>query len=270
MRISHLLTSVVLFFLFSCPAFAQNNPALWDIHCVYVSVDTHPQYYWPVDTSLLTGSQLIERIEAALRHTGIDSCADTNSPAGTAVKQTYEKKFGDVTNIRFRTPDFPQLRIDIDFCPLNDANQFIVRVQASFAKKLSLGENSDYYVMADVWRSEPVMRLVSKVNLADNLTEMSLEQVRGFISSKSASKPSDVNQISPQFAKSSVEISTKSEKPANQQDVETKFVCSKSSDIFHKASCPSAKRISANNLVVYNTRDDAIAAGKKPCQRCDP
>ncbi len=267
MRISHLLTSGLFFFLFSSPAFAQNNPALWDINCLYVTVCTHPQFYWPVDTNVLTGSQLIERVESALRHAGIDSCADINSPEGTFLKKIHENKFEGVSDLRFRHPDFPELRLDIDFCPMKDANQFILRVQVSLAKKLSLGENSAYYVMADVWRSEPVMRLVSKANLPDNLTGTVLEQVRVFIAAKSASKPSDVNQISPQFIKSSVELNTKSEK---QKNAEAAFVASKNSQIFHKASCPSAKRISPNNLVTYATRDEAIAAGKKPCERCNP
>jgi hypothetical protein len=267
MRITHLLTLAVLFAVFSNPAFAQNNPALWDINCLYVNVCMHPQYYWPVDTNVLTVGLLTERVESSLWRAGIDSCADTNFLAGSSLKKTYENKSANGADIKFRNPDFPELRLDIDLCPLKDANQFILRVQISMAKKLPLDKNSDYYVMADVWKTEPATRLVSKINLANNLTEMALEQVRVFIASKSASKPSDVNQISPQFIKSSVEIKTKSEK---QKNIESKFVASKNSLIFHKASCSSAKRISANNLVSYAARDEAIAAGKKPCERCNP
>jgi Metal binding domain of Ada len=267
MRTPHLLTFAVLFVIPSNPAFAQNNPVLWDINCLYVTVCTHPQFYWPVDTNVLTESRLAERVESALRHAGINLCTDINSPDGASPEKTYEKKFKGVSDLRFRHPDFPEFRLDIDLCPLKDANQFIYRVQVSFAKKLSLGENSAYYIMADVWKSEPVMRLVSKANLPDNFTETVLEQVRVFIAAKSASRPSDVNQISPQFIKSSVEINTKTEK---QKNVEATFVSSKNSQVFHKASCPSAKRISPNNLVSYAARDEAIAAGKKPCERCNP
>ena len=267
MRISHLLTLAVVSVVISNPAFAQNNPALWDINCVYVSVDTHPQYYWPIDANVLTESRLIERAESAVRRAGIDSCADINSSEGATFKSIYEKKSGNAADLRFHRPDVPELRLDIDLCPMKDANQFILRVQVSFARKLSLGKDSEYYIMADVWKTEPAMRLVSKINLADNLTEMTLEQVRVFIAAKTASRPSDVNQISPQFAKSSVEIRTKSEK---QKNAETKFVASRNSSIFHKASCSSAKRISANNLVSYAARDEAITAGKRPCERCNP
>lgn len=267
MRTPHLLTVTVLFVIISNPAFAQDNPALCDINCLYVTVCTHPQFYWPVDANVLTASRLIERVESALRHAGIDSCADINSTEGASLKKIYEKKFKGTSDLRFRHPDFPELRLDIDFCPMKDANQFIFRVQVSLAKKLPLGENSAYYIMADVWKSEPVMRLISKANLPDNLTKTVLEQVRVFIAAQSASKPSDVNQISPQFIKSSVELNTKSEK---QKDVEATFVASKNSQVFHKASCSSAKTISPNNLVSYATRDEAIAAGKRPCERCNP
>jgi len=48
------------------------------------------------------------------------------------------------------------------------------------------------------------------------------------------------------------------------------YIASKNSAVFHRADCKSASTISAKNLVRYNTRDEAIAAGKKPCHECDP
>jgi phosphatidylserine/phosphatidylglycerophosphate/cardiolipin synthase-like enzyme len=48
------------------------------------------------------------------------------------------------------------------------------------------------------------------------------------------------------------------------------YVASKNSQVFHKAGCKSAAKISEKNLVKYNTRDDAIAAGKHPCHECNP
>jgi len=48
------------------------------------------------------------------------------------------------------------------------------------------------------------------------------------------------------------------------------YVASKNSAVCHRADCKSASTISAQNLVRYNTRDEAIAAGKKPSQDCNP
>ena len=48
------------------------------------------------------------------------------------------------------------------------------------------------------------------------------------------------------------------------------YVASKRSQVFHRPDCKSAAKISEQNLVRYNTRDEAIQAGKKPCHECNP
>ena len=48
------------------------------------------------------------------------------------------------------------------------------------------------------------------------------------------------------------------------------YLASKKSQVFHKAGCKSAAKISEKNVVRYATRDEAIAAGKKPCHECNP
>jgi phosphatidylserine/phosphatidylglycerophosphate/cardiolipin synthase-like enzyme len=48
------------------------------------------------------------------------------------------------------------------------------------------------------------------------------------------------------------------------------YVASARSQVFHKAGCKGAAKISEKNLVKYATRDEAIAAGKKPCRECNP
>jgi phosphatidylserine/phosphatidylglycerophosphate/cardiolipin synthase-like enzyme len=48
------------------------------------------------------------------------------------------------------------------------------------------------------------------------------------------------------------------------------YVASKNSQVFHKADCKSATKISEKNLIHYATRDEAIQAGKKPCAECQP
>ncbi len=48
------------------------------------------------------------------------------------------------------------------------------------------------------------------------------------------------------------------------------YVASKNSQVFHKADCKSAAKISEKNLIHYATREGAIQAGKKPCAECKP
>jgi len=40
--------------------------------------------------------------------------------------------------------------------------------------------------------------------------------------------------------------------------------------VFHKADCKSVAKIAERNLVRYNTRDEAVQAGKNPCHECNP
>jgi hypothetical protein len=263
MRTIQVPAVAILFIVFPNLSFAQPNPALWDINCLYVTIALHPRDYLPVDSNVLTVPRLVERVESVLQDAGVGSCADLNSPMAADVK----KEFGSYSNLKIRQPDFPELRLDTDIFPMTDANQFIIRVQVSLAKKLPLSENSAYYIMADIWKNEPIMRLVSSANLPDVLTDTALEQVRAFIAAKSLAKQSDVNQISPKFIKSSVEFTTKSQK---KQNIESKYVASKNSQVFHKPGCPSAQKILPENLVSYSSREEAIAVGKRPCKRCNP
>lgn len=48
------------------------------------------------------------------------------------------------------------------------------------------------------------------------------------------------------------------------------YVGNKNSFIFHKANCSSVKSMKPSNKTDFSTRDDAIAAGYKPCERCNP
>ncbi len=49
-----------------------------------------------------------------------------------------------------------------------------------------------------------------------------------------------------------------------------KYVSSKNSQVFHRPQCRSVKRIKPENLVGYNSKDEAIQAGKRPCKVCKP
>jgi len=49
-----------------------------------------------------------------------------------------------------------------------------------------------------------------------------------------------------------------------------KYCASAAGRIFHRPECEWVRRISPQNLVQYKSRDAAIAAGKNPCQVCNP
>jgi phosphatidylserine/phosphatidylglycerophosphate/cardiolipin synthase-like enzyme len=58
--------------------------------------------------------------------------------------------------------------------------------------------------------------------------------------------------------------------PSPVNTVAARYVSSRNSEVFHKAGCKGAAKISERNLECYGTRDEAIRAGKKPCSACRP
>jgi hypothetical protein len=59
-------------------------------------------------------------------------------------------------------------------------------------------------------------------------------------------------------------------RPTAAQSTAVKYVASRVAGPFHLPTCPSAQRISANNLETFETREAAIAAGHTPCKVCNP
>jgi hypothetical protein len=145
-------------------------------------------------------------------------------------------------------------------------------VRTALVRNVTLISGDERFsIEADVWKMDSGIRIMAAEKIGDEIPAIVKGQVQAFIAAcppkVSIDKKPDVNQPRPQLRKTSADKDTK---PAKQQAVEATFVASKNSQVFHKASCPSAKRISPNNLVSYATRDEAIAAGKKPCERCNP
>lgn len=58
--------------------------------------------------------------------------------------------------------------------------------------------------------------------------------------------------------------------PSTPAQAQGAYEASSRSDKFHLPSCSSASRISEDNRLWFQTRDEAIAAGYSPCGKCDP
>ncbi|MGD0077472.1 MAG: Ada metal-binding domain-containing protein [Sedimentisphaerales bacterium] len=258
MKTTRILTLIVLAGLFSNPSFAQlekppepcliakPNPALADINCLAIVII--PPSSEP-NTDGLVWSQLFETISGKLNKAGIKIAAAVG---------------GNILEI-------PELRLNIDLLKLSETQQCVFRVQTSFARKVLLEDVSGSHIKADVFKTDPVIQLVQIHDMPEALVNVASQQVDAFITAwsvaKQLNKQADVNLPRPQSGKAAVKKDTKS---AKQQDTETKYVASKNSKVFHKADCQFAKRIKPENLVSYDTRDEAIKAGKNPCKTCNP
>ncbi|MCL5772529.1 MAG: MBL fold metallo-hydrolase [Actinobacteria bacterium] len=61
-----------------------------------------------------------------------------------------------------------------------------------------------------------------------------------------------------------------SEETTTTQASNALFVGSKKSDVYHYPNCGSAKSIKPENLITFNSVEEAKSAGYRPCKKCNP
>jgi hypothetical protein len=170
--------------------------------------------------------------------------------------------------VMYKLPILPELIIRVDMLKLEQSQQYVFHIQTSLAKNIHIQIKPALRQKADVWKTEPVMQAVSAQDMPAAVTNIVLEQSDTFITAyidanPKGTRPADPNQTGISQKESAMPPDT----TATTKDT---YVASKKSQVFHKSTCSSAKRISPENLVHYKTREDAINDGKRPCKSCNP
>ncbi len=160
-----------------------------------------------------------------------------------------------------------ELRVYIDMLKLTDSQQHVFCIQTSLARMVNLPQHR-FHIKADVWKTEPAMQAVSVQTMPGAVTNVVLEQAEAFIyaylaANPSSKRPSDANDIS-------IVLKEQVKPVAKSTAAKYGYVASKNSKVFHKPDCSSARRIKPENLIDYNSRAEAIKAGKRPCKICKP
>jgi hypothetical protein len=164
--------------------------------------------------------------------------------------------------------EVPELRIDIDMLRLDEARQYVFRVQTSLARAVILSNQPSLHLKTDVWKTGSVMQAVALNTMAEEVTEAALNQVETFVGCCEATGP----EASPPAARPprGPVVAEPPEPAVWMVPVRRAYVASKNSKVFHRADCPWAKAIAPKNLVTYNIREKALEDGKRPCKRCNP
>ena len=228
---------------------ARPNPTLAGIEKLYVVIvppDAKPSKHG------LVWKELQAKVESKLKE------------AGVKITHATEEKF------ILESLDIPNLRVDISM-QLADF-EYVFHIQTSLSRAVYLTKEQRFLFKADVWKTRPTMQAASVKDMPAAVTNVVMEQAEAFIIAWSAANPpggqvSDTNDTSP------VLLTTQrqpSKPPAKQTVAKYKYVASKNSKVFHKPDCVWAKRIKPENLIGYNSRAEALKAGKRPCKRCKP
>ena len=161
-----------------------------------------------------------------------------------------------------------ELRVYIDMLKFADSQIYVFRIQISLARAVYLAKDSSWSIKADVWKTKPVMQAASAQDTPPAVTNLVLQQVEAFIcayrvANSQPDRSADANDTSA--------VSVTTSRPSIKQVMaEYEYVASKNSEVFHKPDCRWAKKISPKNLVGYDTKAEAIKAGKRPCRGCKP
>ena len=166
----------------------------------------------------------------------------------------------------------PELRIYINTLRLEDSQQCVFRVQTALARAVCLKDKQAPVFKADIWQMVPVMQAVSEQDMPEKVTDLVTEQVDDFIEILKATNTPDTKPSDAGISKnaSSNNIPEQTDKNENSAAIEYKFVSSSNSIVFHKPGCRWSQNISKENLIIYQSREEAIKAGKRPCKTCNP
>jgi len=231
------------------------NPEFRGIHIVHVTI--LPSTSEPNKHSLVW-KELKTKVEHKLEEAGIK------------IIHTLDTRY------ESRSFHVPELRIYIDMLKLEGLQQYVYRIKTSLSRVVYLALRDEgvqhfepkFMLKADVWKTGSPMQAISVKNMPAVVTDVVLEQVDAFIAAYCAANPPGARPSAPNDITVKPEKLTKPD--AKRAVAQYKYVASKNSKVFHKPDCRWVKRIKPANLVGYNSRGEAIEAGKRPCKMCKP
>ncbi len=166
----------------------------------------------------------------------------------------------------------PRVKVYVHFLKVPDSQKFVYYIQTSFARLVTLKDSRKTNMLVDLWKTNPAMQITPVEDMRTKITEVTLEQIETFIHAyKTANiRSTRLNETGMDENKPLKEPS-KPEQPVTERLTSRySYVSSKNSSVFHKPDCRWAQNISEENLVGYNSREEAIKAGKRPCKSCNP
>lgn len=169
-------------------------------------------------------------------------------------------------------PNVSELKIEITAMRLADKQQYALHIRTSLARPMELPKRPRMPVKADVWKTDAVMRTVPASDVMTAITDIAAEQTGLFVKAYRAANPpgKKIHDTNDDNAVSEKKQQGSSKEKANKSSEGSQFIASKNGKVFHKPGCSSVNTISKENIVIYQTRDEAIKAGKRPCKKCNP
>jgi len=165
-----------------------------------------------------------------------------------------------------------ELRINIDLLGPVNMQRYVWRVQTSVAVDVRPQVDAPVAVRSDVWTAGATVLPASPQDEFATVSNLVTEQVEAFISAwLTANRQAGlIPETDSSGAVSPATAPQQARPQARATAAKYQYLSSKYSKIFHKPDCRWAKKIMPKNLAGYNSREEAVKAGKRPCKICTP
>jgi hypothetical protein len=201
------------------------------------------------------GTKLSSQLESAVKSRLERAKFRVLTPAGETTKRNVAGKPGADPDLpAWRASNAPVLRIGLNVLFLETGSRVAVNAQTWVTRPVRPAEMPNAgSINVSLWNTEPVMQSVPATRWEEEARKLVLQQVETFII---AAQPSvAIEKVVENKIRSTSGVS---------------FVAFRGSSEFHRPDCPVARTIGSENLVIYKTREEALAVGKQPCKSCNP
>ncbi len=165
------------------------------------------------------------------------------------------------------TETTPRLVVHIEGMEVPGSDQCVFRVQTALDRLVIVPGQENRQLLTEVWRVGPTMAVVAKSQVGGTICDAVLVQTGAFADAhRTARRLLGATNDTPSAAQGSAPTASQSAVVTSPST----FVASRNGRAFHRQDCRWAQNISADNLVRYQTREEALAGGKKPCKSCKP
>lgn len=159
-----------------------------------------------------------------------------------------------------------ELIVDVEILKVPDVNLFAVRIETAMARQMLLATGSEIIFIVPFPLGQTNIKFVSSDELPDYIEKSVSGHIDQFLRNYQATKSLQEKKDA-QTGHAASDVNQPIQPVRVTKDV---YVASKNSGVFHKPGCRWAQNISEENLVTYNSREEAIKAGKRPCKSCNP
>ncbi len=242
------------------------NIGLAGVDEIYVKIVTDK-------VTVIDRGRLESEISLRLTDSGLKVATADVSSMDEEQKQRIEKLMkeqgGTAKNLRVYSVKVPEVIVRVSVLQGNESGPCVYHIQTSFAREVYLrGLRSR--MKAEIWRIDVPIGIADANECEATIRSTAMRQVDAFVADW---KKANTNKMTADTAEPDDDIMTSASQETDdqaRQKVNYEYVASKNSKVFHKADCRAAARISSENLIGFDSREEAINSGRRPCKMCNP